>query len=341
MLAGHLLTGEAVPLVPFALDAIFGLVTLGAFLVFLVLFGLHEGWNHTIGYGLRWLAGQIRGVTISVYFWSVHPLDFLADGLEWVANEVDHWLAVGALNAEHAATAMWHLTATVFWWAVHETKALAVDTFHLFEHTVVVTIPNAAKWARREAVDVAHRIVNVEAAARRAADRELSHLAHVAEADALHGIREAEHALDWSEAEVGALGRELGGLKARLEQIARQLSPAAIVALIGATIFSDFGLGWLRCSQVGALGRAICGLPTQLFEDLLGLLADVYFVTAICELLPLLEDAYATLGTPLVEAVTAVALEVCASPDKWPADPPVPALHLPALMFDGTLHLAA
>lgn len=335
------MTGEAVPLVPFALDAVFGLVTLGALLVFLVCLGLREGWDHTIGYGLRWVAGQIRGISVDVYFWSVHPLDFLADALEWVANETSHWLAVAALNSEQAATAMWHLTARVFWWSVHETKALAIDTWHALEHTVTVTVPDAAKWARREAVAVAHRIVNIEAAARRAADRELGHLAHVAEADALHGIREAEHALDWSEAQVGALGRELGGLKARVEAIARQLSPAAIVALIGATIFNDFGLGWLRCSQVGRLGRSICGLPSSLFNDLLSLFADIVFVASICEILPLLEAAYAELGTPLVEALTDAALAVCAPPSTWAADPPVPALHLPAVVFDGTLHLAA
>jgi hypothetical protein len=335
------LTGEALPVIPFALDAVFGLVTLGALLVFLVCLGLREGWDHTIGYGLRWVAGQIRGVTVSVYFWSVHPLDFLADALEWIANEISHWLAVAALNSEHAASAMWHLTARVFWWSVHETKALAIDTWHALEHTVTVTVPDAAKWARREAVAVAHRLVNIEAEARRSADRELEHLAHVAEADALHGLRTAEHALDWSEAEVGALGRELGGLKAKLEQIARQLSPAAIVALIGATIFTDFGLGWLRCGNVGRIGRALCGLPSTLFNDLLALFADVYFVTAICELLPLIEEAYSELGTPLVDGITAVALEVCASPDKWPADPPVPALHLPAVVFDGALYLAA
>lgn len=263
------MTGEALPAVPFALDAIFGLVTLGALLVFLVCLGLREGWDHTIGYGLRWVAGQIRGISVDVYFWSVHPLDFLADALEWVANEISHWLAVAALNSEHAAAAMWHLTARVFWWSVHETKSLAIDTWHALEHTVVVTVPNAAKWARREAVAAAHRLVNIESAARRAADRELGHLAHVAEADALHGIRTAEHALDWAEGEVGALGRDLHGLEAKVSQLARKLTPAAIVALIGATIFKDFGLSWLRCGNVGNVGNKLCGLGTDLIDALL------------------------------------------------------------------------
>lgn len=263
------MTGEVAPLVPFALDAVFGLVTLGALLVFLVCLGLREGWDHTIGYGLRWVAGQIRGVTVSVYFWSVHPLDFLADALDWIANEISHYLAVAALNSEHAATAMWHLTARVFWWSVHETKALAIDTWHALEHAVTVTVPDAAKWARREAVAVAHRIVNTEAAARRAADRELSHLAHVAVADAELGIHRAEAALDWSEAQVGHIRDYIKGLAGRVAQLERQLSRAAIIGLIGATIFTEFGLGWLRCGNVGKAGKQLCGLGTDLVEALL------------------------------------------------------------------------
>jgi hypothetical protein len=311
----HLLGAVAVPAGPAIGAGVLGLLSLLTFLAFIVCLGLKEAWYHTIGYGLRWIAAQIRGVTLDVYFWSVHPLDFLADALEAADHFIAHALAVAALNTEKAGTALWHLTAEVFWWSVHETKELAVDTWHALEHTVTVTVPDAAKWARRESVAVAHRIVHVEAAARRAADAELGHLAHVAEADAQAGIRKAEHALDWSEAKVTELDRYVHGLEARVGRLARRLSPAAIVALIGATIFNDFGLGWLRCSQVGRLGRALCGLPSHLFADLLALLADVYFVTAICELLPLIEDAYSELGTP--------------------------TLHLPAVMFDGTLHLAA
>jgi hypothetical protein len=338
----HLPIGEAIPLVPVAGSAILGLLALATFLVFLVCLGLKEGWDHTIGYGAHWIADKIRDISFSAWiFGTVRPFEFVADVIVDASDWVAHWLAVAALNTESGAITLWHWTAELFWWSVHETKALAVDTWHALEHTVVVTVPDAAKWAYREASAVAHRITNVEAAARRAADRELGHVAHLALAEAELGVHKAEAALDWSEAEVGALGRELGGLKARVEAIARQLSPAAIVALIGATIFTEFGLGWLRCSQVGRLGRSICGMPAHLLEDLVGLLADVVFVAAICEILPLLEEVYAELGSPLAAGLSEVALAVCASPDKWPADPAVPRLHLPAVVFDGHLHLAA
>jgi hypothetical protein len=336
----HLLTGEAVPAVPFAFDALLGAVTLVLVLACLVCYGLREAWGHTIGYGLRWVADEIENVSVSLgWFGSAHPFGFLARALRKTDHVVAHALAVAALNTENAAVTMWHMTATVFWWSVHETKSLAVDTFHALEHTVTVIVPDAAKWARREAVSFAHSLVHQEAAARRAADDELHHLAHVAGADARTAGREAEHALGWSEAEVGYLDREIGSLKARLREIERTLSPAAIVALIGATIFNDFGLGWLRCSQVGRLGRAVCGLPTSLFSDLLGLLGDYFVVTSICRVLPLLEDAYVEVGTPLVEAVTDASRAICATPDLWPPDPSTPGLYLPAVLFDGSVYL--
>lgn len=338
----HLPVGEAVPLVPLIGDAALGLLALATFLVFLVCLGLKEGWDHTIGYGLHWIADKIRDVEISFgWFGSVHPFGFVADVFDDVSDWIAHWLAVAALNTEKGAIQLWHWTAEIFWWSVHETKALAVDTWHALEHAVVVTVPDAAKWAYRESVAVTHRLVNREEAARLAAERELARVAHGALVEAELGVRKAEHALDWSETQVGRLGRELDGLEAKVGQLARRLSPAAIVALIGATIFNEFGLGWLRCSKVGQLGRALCGAPAHLFDDLLALLVDVVFVSAICEVLPLVEATYAELATPLVEGLADVALAVCARPDRWPADPAVPTLHLPAVAFDGHLHLAA
>ena len=296
----HLVTGEVAPAVPFIGDAVLGILTLGTFLVFIVCFGLSQGWDHTIGYGLRWLAHQIRGVTLDVYFWSVHPLDFLADGLDWIDKAISHWLAVAALNTQNAAFSMWHLTADVFWWSVHETKTLAVDTYHALEHVVGVTVPDAAKWAYRESVAKARALVNREAAIARAAERELSKLAHVAEADALHGVREAEHALDWSEAKVGQLDRYIDRLEARVGRLARQLSPAAIVGLIGATIFTEFGLGWLRCANVGKAGKTLCGLGLDALDALLvGTLAVVGSISLVS-----LTNELIALSDEIVPAVT-------------------------------------
>jgi hypothetical protein len=291
----HLLTGEAVPIAPFALDAVLGIATLGMVLVFIVCLGLREGWDHTLGYGLRWLANQLEGFgKFSVLSVTIDVFGPLADVFRSVDRQISHALAVAALNTENAAASLWHMTGRLFWWTVHETKALSVATYHALFHTVTVTVPDAAKWARREAVAVAHRLTHIEAAARRTADAEIRHVAHVAEADALHGIRTAEHALDWSETQVGHLGREIDALKGKLGTLAHRLAPAALVALIGATIFKDFGLGWLRCGNVGNVGRRLCGLGTDLIDALLlGTLAvegSISLVSAAHELIALADE---------------------------------------------------
>jgi hypothetical protein len=326
----HLLTGIAVPAVPIISEAVLGIATLAAVLVFIVCLGLREGWDHTIGYGLRWIANQIEDVGVDVGgFLSVHPFGFVADVFRDVDHYVSHALAVAALNSEKACAWLWHQTGRMFWWSVHETKHLAVDTWHLFQHTVTVTVPDAAKWARREATDVAHSLVKRAEAEARAADVELGHLAHVADAKAIAAEHAAEHALDWSEAQVGHIGREIDALKGKVANIARVLSPAAIVALIGATIFNDLGLGWLKCGNVGRLGRAVCGMPTRLLEDLLELFAGAVLFSSICELLPLITVAVDDVGLGLVEAIHASGLSVCSH--RYPPPPPMPpiALSLP------------
>lgn len=331
----HLLTGIAVPAVPIISEAALGIATLGMVLVFLVCLGLREGWDHTIGYGLRWVANQIEDVGVDVGGWlSVHPFGFVADVFRSVDHHVSHALAVAALNSEKACAWLWHQTGRLFWWSVHETKHLAVDTWHMFQHTVAVTIPDAAKWARREASDVAHNIVNRAEARARAAEAEISHVAHVAEATAVHGVHEAEHALDWSEAQVGHIGREIDAIKARLHTITQALSPAAIVALIGATIFKDFGLGWLRCSQVGQLGRAVCGMPGHLLKDLLELFAGAVLFSSVCELLPMLTVAVDEVGLGLVETIHSSGFTACSS--QYPPAPRMPPIELSLPRVHGT-----
>ena len=323
----HLLTGEALPLVPLAGDAILGIATLGTVLVFLVCLGLREGWDHTIGYGLRWIANKAEGVVIDLgWFGTYHVLGPIADAFRWIDHGISHALAVAALNTEKASAWLWHLTGRVFWWSVHETKHLALDAWHMFEHTYTVTIPDAAKWARREATAVAHRLVAKEEAARHAADAELGHLAHVAEHDAKVGIAQAEAALDWSEAQVGALGDYIKGLEGKVAQLARRLSPAALVGLIGATIFNDLGLGWLRCRNVNRMGRALCGIPEQLLKDALELIAGAVLFQSLCEVMPLVTEAVDVVGLELVHAVHVAGLGACSS--KFPPPPPMPKARL-------------
>ena len=103
---------------------------------------------------------------------------------------------------------------------------------------------------------------------------------------------------------------------------------------------SRLGFGWIRCPGVGRVGNAVCGLPANLLDDLLGLLADYFILTNICDLLPILETVASDVGTPLVEALTAVGAGLCSGAEKAPPLG-LPALILPAVYYTGNLTLPA
>lgn len=313
----HPVGAVAVPLAPEAGAGVIAIASLGVFLIFLVCLGLREGWDHTIGGALRWLANQVRGVVIDLgWFGTYHVLDPVADAIEWVANSVSHLLAKAALETEQAAASLWHLAGRVFWWSVHETKSLAVDAWHLFHHTIVVTIPDAGKWAYRQAVDRAHALVDREEAARRAADAELARLARIAEHDAHVGIVKAEAALDWSEVQVGQLGDYIKGIRARVGRLERLLlTTAGITGLLIAAL-DRLGLRWLRCGNTRNVGRRLCGMGTDLLDALLlGTLAvegSVSLVGMAHELVGLSGD--------IVPAMTGFFSELAAIPQRTAAE---------------------
>jgi hypothetical protein len=55
----------------------------------------------------------------------------------------------------------------------------------------------------------------------------------------------------------------------RITNLAKKFTVAGIVGLVGASIFHEFNLNWLRCSGVRRLGNLACGLG-GLIEELLG-----------------------------------------------------------------------
>lgn len=116
----------------------------------------------------------------------------------------------------------------------------------------------------------------------------------------------------------------------------------AATAFAGAVAIAldRLGFGWIRCPGVGRVGNAVCGLPANLLEDLLGLLADYFILTNICDLLPILETVASDVGTPLVEALTTVGAGLCSGAEKAPPLG-LPALILPAVYYTGNLTLPA
>lgn len=94
---------------------------------------------------------------------------------------------------------------------------------------------------------------------------------------------------------------------ARLEALLGVTGMAAVLArVLGVSV---------RCLRPGGnvskVARGLCGLPTHLLNDLLGVLADIWILENVCVLLPYLETAAKDIGTPLVAALTDVGAGIC------------------------------
>jgi hypothetical protein len=117
------------------------------------------------------------------------------------------------------------------------------------------------------------------------------------------------------------------------------------IPLIGTTAFagavawalSNIGLGGLSCSNLkNLLNKWGCGLG-KVLDDLLGLMVSVLALEAVCEFLPLIEDAFGLIVGPLVHLLNEVPLGKCEQPDpKW-AQLSVAAGPLPPAQSLGTL----
>ena len=110
----------------------------------------------------------------------------------------------------------------------------------------------------------------------------------------------------------------------------------ATVFLLTATL----GLSWLRCPNWAKAGRAVCGLPAGVIDDLLAVLVDVLILENACVVIPLVSEAAELVGVPLVNGIAGVAnAGICHGATRAPALHP-PSLHLPSSV-GVELHLAA
>lgn len=273
---------------------------------------------------------------------------------KWLAspvNEVQQWMTHLFASAERdldgiIARAL-HDMATLWHWMgveIRETSSLVhtLATF-LLGSTAIRALENTVHTVTR-------RIDTIENTADNALNRALHFEATLparVEGIVLPRLRTIEHELDWT------IPRDIAGLRAgarsltdRLEALFQRtkkldalLGTAALTGAV-AIALSRLDLGWIRCRNVGRVGKQICGINSSLLDDLLGLIVDFFILENVCALIPLLETAASEIGTPLVEALTAVGAGLCAG-NEAPAKLTGPATQLVPVTFDGTLTLAA
>lgn len=212
--------------------------------------GQGEGSNESIKGLLYWLADKLALVAIPIPHHSVRVLGPLADAVRWVADSIENALvAVAGFFATPVAQFL-HALASPPRQLADALANHAAATWRAFARIERETIPDAIG---RALTGPRSRI----AAA-------LAGLAYLT----AHAIPALEGGLEWTRGRVGRLEREAARTRKRLRRAEAYLTAA------GATVLTVWGLNrlrlrWLRCTKVGRVGRAVCGLDTDLLDTLL------------------------------------------------------------------------
>lgn len=284
----------AAPEVPAAVLFVFGVL---AFLTFLILLLLRLGANVLI----RGLIGALAKFLPS-WFGIRHDVE---KGIAYVANAVDDVLGTAASATQGVGIAAFHDAWKLTRMVGHTIADLAHETAHRFRVIEDSLIPGAILEPIRR--------LRGEAAA---LERELSHLEGQVTADLRKGIGAAEAAARTAEAALAGelataehaitttipneLNRVQGDIRGwtskQLRRLSRRLS--AVEEAVGLTALAGVIVGviareipWVRCRNVGKVGKALCGLPVRWLEALLSDAIEALVVGDLCQLIVLMSAA--------------------------------------------------
>jgi hypothetical protein len=306
----------AAPLAPAAVSLSMFALGIGAACVFVLLLGLRWTWHYTIGSILETLA-NVRINLPGRH--DLHPLRRLRAYNVAVQNDIERRLE----KSHRAMGYFFHGAAIILEWTAREIAGLAADTLHFGQSLTHVRLPRLTRamiiaafplpWlARRVAALVAAHAI--PAARGVTARRGLSRRAVAAMIAAAVGVIEAPHLphlrLPGALRDFGKWRTRVNG---RLRNLERGLAGVSAVALVG-TALARLGLNWIRCRRVGKVGKAVCGMDSQLLGSLL---ADATLIIGTISLVEL------TRGTQrLMPAITdATGYLVREAPDVWTDQP--------------------
>lgn len=292
-------------------------------------------WEYTFGAMLKGIASVLPGGW--KFFGHTIVPDTHAAFLHLEAG-IFHSLQNWATSSEHAIAGVWHAMGAVWRWSAGISEWLAKETAHTFEWLIHVRTPKITRALILAAFPVAFlsRLIAAQIA------RLLPHvgkIVHVVEHTITHTI---VHTVEKAGAVVlpGTLGiprlwKEIHGFTKRFARIHWRLH--RLEALLGVTgmaiaMARVFGLPNWRCLTRGNVGRTVrhlCGLPSHLLDDLLGLLVDVLIVEDICQVITLLTEGLGIIQGPINTLVGTLEGALCHGDYGAPATVDPSGLSLP------------
>ena len=324
----------------------------------IVVYGLYVIATGAVAYGSTMLARSHAGGFVG---WLLHVITFPvrlfrnADAITWI-NDLTRFLTrhVGSTFEEMApAVTSWLTGVNQYLGQIQSALfSLPVTMVNTLYWLLYVHIPHVLRASTGAIARTAHaaRVETQQQAKQIAANAAAVPVKARAAARSAAGTLEQPYVQqwDWIKAHwkgitsavglaglAGAAGEMPYGLTIRNLRIhLRRLDKLSIGGLAAGALamgLARLGLSHLKCNNNTRFGRALCRTPLNFFNDLLGILADVWVLDNICGLLPQLERAASVTGLPLVRGLTALA---AALPDCQKDKPGVmsgPPVTIPAV----------
>lgn len=259
------------------------LIPVGLILCFFFLWMLQQGYSASLGAMLRLLATAFDNLSFNIRFIGNVGLKFIGDGIRAIDNAILHAIGL-AMDATHTAfNACIHALA----YAIRETVATIADladgteeALQTLRHVTIPALIHAGThWIVGSLQGILARVSALEHSVAQIIAHPLNAITH--EIQRLHptinqvfkfvtvttpaAITKAVavpwgaiHGLERTEA---ALGKRVKALE--------KVAGVAAVGTIGAIVLGRLGLGWTRCSNVGRVGKSLCGFNRSLLDTLL------------------------------------------------------------------------
>lgn len=277
---------------------------MGAMLAVLLLTMLAFAYRATFGAMLQSLALLFRAINIHVPWVGSLGLGSVADAIDRVDHQILHGIGVAIGASEYALSKVWSYTAYTLSELGDALGYLAEQTeaaLHTLRHAV---IPRLIAEAQHLATAPLAATLAAFRAATRAAEAELVRELHRARRAATAALALALVRLHRLEVEAvaipGRIGREVGDLRGwttrQLRRVLRRvaaleglLTAAGLTALV-ALVLTRLGVGWVRCSKVGRVGKAVCGLDESLLQSVLADSLAIFGTLSLLEFARELEE---------------------------------------------------
>lgn len=290
---------------------------------------LHR-FSRAVGGGVAGILAGIPGVGAA-----------LSSPVNAVVHWLDHEFSQAEASLDYTLAFYLHNVGVLVRWLGREVRANAALLHTLASvmigPAVIRGVYAAIRWTRHEVVVLRHaggaalaRIGSLE--------YQVEHATVGRIGGAIHALlRPLQHEVDvlgrWTRDRVAglehavgyAIPRDIAGLRAatralehgysrlfdRIRRLEHLLTTEGAVALVGVAL-AELGVEWIRCRNVSKVGRAACGLPSDLLDSLLADAFDVLLVADICDVARGLEYA-AGLFEPVLDELVGLESFICSA----------------------------